>query len=504
MKKEVKKVKIKYLYDRGDIKAGTVCLAKEKDARVLIAMGDVEQLEILEEEKRGILTKEEVEKLAENAFQNDKLKQILAKEDMDDFDLAYCKTILKKINEAEHDQAKAIPDESLKILKDPYLFEKITVNEMDKKIVKEIATRQCIFLCSQGRLVENCQIASYNLLINDEAGAGKDYVTSKCLEMNPPEIYIKKTRISPAVFTYWHNSTYEPEWTWDGKVFYTEDISENVLNSEVFKVMCSSGSQATVVIRQRAIDIDIKGKPVIITTTANSIPNPELTRRFEIVNLDESIDQTREIMKRHSIYAVKGISPEYDQKIIGALSYLQRVKVKIPYAESLTKLFPATNIMMRTKFPRFLDLIRASVAFHQYQRPQDDEGFFLAEKQDYDIATRVMSKLISNRYLISLTKNQRKIVEFMEHMTALNESYAESAVKIREQLNNFISLPAMVTNLSLLSGYGLLQVHIEQGNNGREIEKYKLSPHVTEGGDTIIFPDFDILVKSPQETKGAT
>jgi len=495
------KIKIEFIEDRGDIKKGTICEAKEKDAKLYIKEGSARAVEPLVQEYRKDFTKEEYEILKEMTIGNERLKEMLEKEELDEFDIPYCRRILKSVQEADKDQEKKISDKHLRILQDPNIFDKITITEMDKKIVKEIETRKCIYLCAQGRLVENSQIASYNLLVNDEAGAGKDYITSKTLEMNPQEQYVKKTRISPTVFTYWHNSLYEPEWTWDGKIFYTEDISESVLNSEVFKVMCSSGSQATIVIRQRAVDIDIQGKPVIITTTATSIPNPELTRRFEIVNLDGSIDQTKEIMKRHATYAVKGISPEYDQEIIKALSYLQRVKVKIPYAERLTNLFPATNIMMRTKYPRFLDLIRASTAFHQFQREKDKEGFYLSNEQDYKIATEVIQKLISNKYLISLTKNQRRIIEFIERMTEINQDYSDSAVKIREQMNNFISLPAIVTNLSLLTGYGLLQVHIEDGSNGREIEKYKLSPHIKDGGDSIIFPDFDTLIKLPQETE---
>ena len=497
-KEKIKFVKVRLLRDYGDIVKGTEIKMTEKQALNDIKKGYAEALEPLEQGYRKDFTKEEYEILHEVAEDNDRLREMLEKDELDEFDLPYCKRILKSVDDAEKFQKSKIPKKYEKILKDPNLFDRITVEEMDKKIVKEISTRKVIYLCAQGRLVENCQIASYNLLVNDEAGAGKDYVTSKVLELNPPEQYVKKTRISPTVFTYWHNSFYEPEWTWNGKIFYTEDISEAVLNSEVFKVMCSSGSQATVVIRQRAVDIDINGKPVIITTTANSIPNPELTRRFEIVNLDGSIDQTHEIMKRHAMYAVKGISPEYNQDIIKALSYLQRVKVKIPYGDKLTNLFPSTNIMMRTKFPRFLDLIRASTAFYQFQRKKDSDGFYIAEGKDYEVATEVMKKLISNKYLISLTKNQRRIIEFIEAMTEANDKYSESAVKIREQMNNFLSLPAIITNLSLLTGYGLLSVSLEDGPRG-DVEKYKLSPHIKEGGDTVIFPDFDTLIKSPQE-----
>src|SRR3989338_2079953 len=82
-------------------------------------------------------------------------------------------------------------------LENPDLFEEITVTELDKKIVGEIEARKVIFLCAAGgRLVENAQIASFNLLVNDEAGTGKDYVTSKTLEILPKEVYIHKTRIS--------------------------------------------------------------------------------------------------------------------------------------------------------------------------------------------------------------------------------------------------------------------------------------------------------------------
>jgi len=382
----------------------------------------------------------------------------------------------------------------LKYLKNPKIFKLITEDELDKKIVREYGPRKAIFLCANGgRLVENCQIASYNLLVNDEAGSGKDYVTGKTLEILPEDVYVKKTRISPTVFTYWHNSQYEPDWTWDGKVFYTEDIAETVLNSEVFKVMCSSGSEATVVIRQRAIDINIVGKPVMITTTATSIPSPELTRRFEILNLNESIDQTKEIMKRHCKFAIDGVTPEYNKEIRESLKLLKRVKVKIPYAESLHTLFPAKNIMMRTKFPRFLDFVKASAAFHQFQRETDKVGYILAEKQDYEIATEVMKALSSNKYMISLTRNQRRIIEFLEEMNKINPTYKQSASRLREQMNNFISLPAMMTNLSIMSSYGILKVEIEDGPNGREIEKYRLNDSIKED-DSIIFPSFEVLM----------
>jgi hypothetical protein len=363
-----------------------------------------------------------------------------------------------------------------KYLKNPNLFNEITEIEFDKFIVGEIPTRKAIFLCSCGRLVENSQIASYNLLITSSAGAGKDYIVGNILRVIPKEEYIKRTRISPTAFTYWHNSKNDKNWTWNGKVFYTEDISEGVLNSDVFKVMCSSGSSTTIVIDQEAIDIHIEGKPVIITTTANAVPSPELTRRFEFCNLDECENQTEDIMKRHSEYAQIGIIPDYNLDYTKAMTLLKRVKVKIPFAKRIYKSFPRKNIMMRTKYPRFLDFIKSSCAFHQYQRKTDEEGYLLAEEQDYEIARIVLKKLTSNKYLIPLTINQQKIIKFFEECPT-SELNCQEALSY---MNNIMALNNFTNNLNLLVHYGLLESRLKEGDFHRQVNVYKLSETLTK------------------------
>lgn len=365
-----------------------------------------------------------------------------------------------------------IPQEYLDILKEPDLFKNITEIEFDKRIVGELPTRKVIFLCAAGgRLVENCQLASYNLLVNDESGTGKDYVTASVLSILPDYCYIHKTRISPTVFTYWHNSKYEPDWTWDAKVFYPEDVSEPVLNSDVFKVMCSHGSSATVVKDQRAIDIEIKGKPVMITTTASATPNAEQTRRFGIINLDSSQNQTRAIMKRNSEFKMRGLVPEYDMSYKEAMLYLKRVKVKIPFADRIDPCFPAKNVVMRTNYPRFLDFIAASAAFHQYQRLSDADGYILAEGNDYDIARECFLKLCSNKFMMNLTINQKKILKVFEDEPELQGH----VLLLHSTKMSFISYNGLKDNLDILVSYGILQTGTEKDSLNRDREIYCLS-----------------------------
>lgn len=313
-----------------------------------------------------------------------------------------------------------------KILQDPKLIE-ILCDEAQKKIVGERDTIKTILICANGRNVENHNIASYNLLVNSESGAGKDYVVDNTLSILPKTEYIKRTRISPTVFTYWHNPKFEPEWTWNKKLFYCEDLSSGVLNSDVFKVMCSTGSSATVVMNQQAIDIEINGKPVMIITTASATPSKELTRRFSIINLNETIDQTTAIMKRTAEAEAKGKVLEQDPKIKEALLRLKRVKVLIPYSKDLVNFFPKKHLVIRTHFSRFLDLIKSSTSLYQYQREMNENGYYLATGQDYNIARDVLLKMTSNPYMIPLTQEQRKILNVFEDL----ENGVKSIVKYR-------------------------------------------------------------------------
>lgn len=313
---------------------------------------------------------------------------------------------------------------NLKILQDPMLLDRIVLDGLDSKIVEEDEARKVIFICSMGHLVKNGNNTSYNLLVNSESGVGKDHVVNNVLNVFPKERVIKRTRISPTVLNYWHNSIKEPSWTWDGKILYLEDCSNNVFNHEVFKVMCSSGSQVTITINQVAVDLEINGKPTIIVTSASASPNAELLRRFVIVNLTEDKEQTRKIMQKCADYGKNGNKIEQNCDYHNALKYLHPVDVIIPFADKLVDIFPIEHVLMRTHFTRFLDWIKASAALHQHQRKREND-IIIANGKDYDIARIILMKVSSNPIMIPLTKNQRNILDIMKNLAPHIEKVTE-------------------------------------------------------------------------------
>ncbi len=301
------------------------------------------------------------------------------------------------------------PEVKSDVLKNPI---EIILKETSKKVVEEISARKAIILTKGVSYVINSQPTSGNLMVNAKSGTGKDFVVRNTLSIFPKENSLRRTRITPTLFNYWHRGDREPSWTWDGKSVYLEDISEGVLNSPVFKVMSSGGSNTTLVINQIAYDIPINGKPSLIITTAASNPNNELLRRFPIVKLDETVDQTKAIVAKQAEAASTGESLEYNSLIPKELFKLRRVEVIIPFAEKIVEHLPLSmDVIMRTSFSRFLDYIKSSAALHQFVRSIDHKGRIIAEGEDYNRAREVLLATNSNQSMIPLPRNKEKVIE---------------------------------------------------------------------------------------------
>ena len=304
------------------------------------------------------------------------------------------------------------------ILKDPDLLNNL-IKEIQQNVIGEASTIKTILICTSGRLVENSEESSYNLIIYAKSGSGKDYVLKGTLKIYPEGVVESRKTISPKTFTYWHNAVFEPDWTWDGKIFYGEDVPNNVLNDNTFKLMASSGNDtSTIVINGKAANIIVNGKPIMIITTASADLSIENLRRFIICPMDESKSQTIRVKEKLADKAKTGTSEtELDPYIKFAMGddYLQRVTVKIPFANLLIDLV-ADSLIMRTAFGRFLDYIKASAALHQHQRKHTGSKIIQAAWADYDIARAVILKTTSSSTMMPLSGKDKDLWNLMGNL----------------------------------------------------------------------------------------
>ena len=299
------------------------------------------------------------------------------------------------------------------LLRDPKLLTRL-VHEVQKEVAGEEAAIKTILLCTSGRIVVNSQESSYNLIIHAKSGAGKDKVVESTLAVHPDGIVEARKTISPKVWTYWHNTNVEPDWTWDGIIFYGEDLPNRVLNDEVMKLMASSGNGvSTIVVNGKAVNIKVVGKPVMIITSASANLNRENLRRYTVCPLDESIAQTKKIKQRLSLQAICGGEKQPVPYIKNAMSMSQRVSVKVLFAKKVENVLP-NNLIIRTVYGRFLDYIKASAALYQFQRTKTKNGTVIATWKDYDIAREAILHTTSNNSMIPLSGVDKEIWEVME------------------------------------------------------------------------------------------
>lgn len=274
---------------------------------------------------------------------------------------------------------------AIKQVTDPKLLVNL-LNELSKRVAGENYAKTAIFLCACGIWVKN-PLQKTHCIINSSSSAGKDFIVKAVFDLFPAFLKDYRSKITPEAFSYWRTdkASRDAGFTWDGRLLYLEDCSQSLLDSPTFRIMLSGGSFATIVRDQRAIDLQISGRPLVLVTTATTKPSNELLNRFIPISLDESSEQTTNVFFKE-LDSVNGQKQEYDEQFQHCLSLLGVVRVKIPFTAQLSGLFPCKPVSMRREFARFLTLIQNSAALHQYQRERSEAGEVLATWDDYDAA----------------------------------------------------------------------------------------------------------------------
>lgn len=345
--------------------------------------------------------------------------------------------------------SKLIMDKAKEFVRNPDMFNLITDVEFDKVIVGENNTRKAMFLANCSTWIKD---SVTHMMVGGDSSAGKDHVTKNVLKIFPQERIIMRTKITPQAFTYWHEG--EEDWTWDDKIVYLPDISDSLINSPVFKVMATEGSTAVVVRSGKTDEIEIKGIPNLIITTAEANPTNEILNRFSLVSMDESEDQTFAIMEHEAEKSKTNTKQFYSSETVQGLRLLEVVSVVVPYADKMVEFFPK-SVKLRRIFRNFLNLIKSSAALHQFQRQKDSKGNVIANEQDYEIAREVIEN-IREQTISGVTAKERKYLEKFEIVLTSTKSEWLSVVEIHNE-TRFKSLQTWWDIMKQLENKGLVE-----------------------------------------------
>jgi len=336
------------------------------------------------------------------------------------------KTEKETEDEEQAELSRPLTDSEIQELKKPNLIFNILYEIQKYGVVGEEKSILALINRIAMRCVLNLTKTSGNLIVLDDTGLGKDNVAEKLCEfmLVKNKTLFSATSISDKVLNYWNPGT--PETSWNGRVIYFQDPDADTLKGQAFRVRASGKNENVTLDTERNVRyIQIVGKPILLITSMKTGLDIELIRRWDAVHLDPSEELTAAIMKYQLSMAVSGTnSIDTNEVLKSAIQNLPVVSVNIPFALELTELLCAKNNIMRTMTSRFLDLIRASAALHQFQREKNEHGDILATKADlaYAIFVANYCKILAGQVLnrkqemlvAYLMENKNEVVSFKQ------------------------------------------------------------------------------------------
>ena len=290
------------------------------------------------------------------------------------------------------------------------------INEVHKEgVVGEEDSITILTLKIMLRLVKNAQPTSSNVLVSDQTGGGKDFLTKNVCKvlLEKEKTCFHRTSISPKTFNYWQpkDKSGKPV-SWNGKVLYLEDPEEDTIQSQAFKVMASGGTAITVIKDQKVLDKKIDGKPVIIVTSMKTSIDAEGQRRWDAIRIDTSQQLSNKVVLNTLFTATGHYNNKADETFRACLRSLRAYEVIIPWATELNSIFSNPRMVERTQVNKLLDYIKASAILHQEQREVDDDGKLIAEKEDYELA-RFAYVQLRNQEGNALNKQEERLLDYL-------------------------------------------------------------------------------------------
>ncbi len=338
------------------------------------------------------------------------------------------------IFEDKKDRVKEVSERIKKLLEQGKLWDEIVFTGLNKRIIEHIELREVVFCFILGRLVKNSKPASLNLLVKGDSGSGKDWVVKNVGDLFPEQDIEYFGRATSKAFNYVNDSKENPNYNYDGKVVYLEEITEKTLNDEVMKVWTSGKNRMVSVERGKSIIKEPKGKPVIIATSFSAIPSIEILNRFGILYAKTSPDMKKRVMCQRLKVATEGLEDNYDPEILNFLALLKPFKIKIPFAEKLGKHIDAEKLQGESRvIDRILDIIKSVAIFNQFLKEPDKESFLVADEKDYEIARGVIKNITVGFPDFLLDEKQKEILEILN-----NEKEPLSAEDILTKVRSFI------------------------------------------------------------------
>jgi DNA primase catalytic core len=316
-------------------------------------------------------------------------------------------------------------DEAMQLLRAPDLLDRVLLDFERVGCVGEKTTLLVGYLGTVSRLLDD----PLGLIIVSRSGAGKSSVQDALCDVVPDEDLVRYTRLTgQALF-------YKEEDALVHKVLAIDEEAgaqaaaysiRNLQSAQVLTVAATRTDPQTG--KLKTDEYRVRG-PVFImfTTTSPEALDYETRNRFVQVGIDESAEQTRQILRRQrEAHTLEGVLRRAEAEHLftrqrNAQRLLRPLKVVNPYAPALT--YPDERLQMRREQKKYLTLIDSIALLHQHQREikrarRGDVEVEYVEVKPQDIAlANALARQVLGRSLDELAHPTRQLLKHLVELS---------------------------------------------------------------------------------------
>jgi hypothetical protein len=316
------------------------------------------------------------------------------------------------------------------LLRDPRLLDRLLRGLEAEGVVGESDSAVALALVMVSRKTRRPVHAA----VKAASSSGKNFVAYRVASRFPPSEVVLLTDLSPRSLLFQKGSM-------KGKVFIIAEQEGAERAEYTMRVAMSEGSLSVLVAEKSgesgggAIESrqhSVEGPACFITTTTRAALHDENETRVLEITLDESEDQTRQIIRAQASRAANPPTKEELERqeqerqvwqcALGRLEYTETVN---PGAQDLLEQFPTKHIRARRDFQRVLDLATACAILHQRQRQVVNEHVVVNP-----VDVRVARELCDALYSTTSPRMQSLVNRLREQFGAAEFTTAEAAQRL--------------------------------------------------------------------------
>jgi hypothetical protein len=270
------------------------------------------------------------------------------------------------------EMTEADKQEALEALKDKNLLQNILKDFESLGIVGENNNKLIGYIATISRLLAD----PFGVLILSRSGAGKTFLQDAVCKFIPEENVIQYTRLTGQALFYRDKDALK------NKVLAIEE--EEGMMQAIYSIRTLLSAQKLSIASTRTdaktgkLCVDeytVYGPTVVMLSTTNpECLDPETKQRFLILTIDESREQTQNILKIQRLKnTVTWHKTTVDDSTITKLHHnMQRLlkPLKPIFPDNLKVEFPPYCLQSRREQQKYLSFIKSIMLLHQYQRKQ--------------------------------------------------------------------------------------------------------------------------------------